>query len=98
MYLWYIDVNRRGTSSNENQKRTITLSCNFSTFYIASPFDRIFTEDNWIADAKRIITEGEEYSTRFYAYENNIAELIRSLLCNRVVGGIIISLATLIIS
>jgi len=90
MYLWYIDVKRCGTNNNENQKWRITLSCNFSIFYIATPFDHMIftaTEDNWITGAKRVITEGEEYRTRFYTYENNIAKLIKSLLCNRVVRG-----------
>ena len=80
MYMWCIDVHRRGT-----RNRTITnisLSCVFSTLRISSPFDdKIFIEDY------KIPTEGEViYCTRFHVYEDNIANLIRSLLCNKVVG------------
>jgi len=82
MYMWCIDVNRRGTSTNENRKRTITLYCMFLTLRIESPFDdKIFTEDYKIATGGRI------YSTRFHVYEYKIADLIRSLLSNRVMGG-----------
>ena len=90
MYLWHIDARHCGTNTNENQEWKITLYCNFSVCYIATPFDHmIFTpaEDNWITGAKRVMTEGEEYETVFYVSENNITKLIKSLLCNRVVRG-----------
>jgi len=92
-----IDVYHRGTITHGNKyrKRTICLSCMFSHFYIKSPFDnKIFTEDNKIFT----VGNGGIYSTRFRVYEYKIAELITSLLSNRVVGGILISLAALIIS
>ena len=84
--MWCIDVHRRGTITHENKyrKRTITLYCMFSTLRIASPFDdKLFTEDN------KIFTEdnGRIYSTCFRVYEYKIADLIRSLLSNRVMGG-----------
>jgi len=82
MYLWYIDVHS-GRGANKNRKRTIELYCMFLEVYIASLFDdTIFTEDNKIASDNN----GGFYSTRFNVYENNIANLIRSLLCNKVVG------------
>ena len=67
MYMWCIDVHRRGTITHENKyrKRTITLYCMFPTLRIASPFDdKLFTEDNKIAieDNRGI------YSTRFHVY------------------------------
>ena len=82
MYMWCIDVHC-GRGANKNRKRTIDLYCMFSTFYIASPFDdTIFTEDNKIATD----SNGGFYTIRFHVYENNIAEFIRYLLFNRVVG------------
>ena len=79
MYMWCIDVHRRGTITHENKyrKRTIGLYCMFSALYIKSPFDnKIFTADN-----------GGIYSTKFRVYEYKIADLITSLMSNRVVGG-----------
>ena len=84
MYMWCIDVNRRGTSTNENRKRTICLYCMFLTLRIESPFDdKIFIEDN------KIPTEGNGglYNIKFHVYEYKIADLIRSLLSNKVMGG-----------
>ena len=89
MYLWHIDAKRCETNTNENQEWKITLYCNFSGFYTDSPFDHmIFTpaEDNWIIHAKRVETEGEEYKTVFFVYENNLAKLINVLMRGRVVG------------
>jgi len=80
--MWCIDVHN-GRGANKKQKRTIELYCMFLEVYIASSFDdTIFTEDNKIASDNN----GGFYSTRFNVYENNIANLIRTLLFNKVVG------------
>ena len=86
MYWWVIKVHSRGTITHENKyrKRTVSLSLMFSELYLKSPFDnKIFTEDNKIVTADNVGI----YNTKFRVYEYKIADLITSLMSNRVVGG-----------
>ena len=80
MYMWSIDVHRRGIRNRTITN--ITLSRVFSTLRVSTPFDdKVFTDYKIPTEVREMI-----YNIHFHVSENNIAEGIRSQLYNKVVG------------